>query len=395
MTPDVPMTRRERFRKYIANVDPASNPLTAIEKGFYVDPPGAISKKIVARLEIEPTASQLVVGSIGSGKTTQLLVARDELNKVPDLSAHYVDLSEKFELSKLRAGWLVAAASASLVEPDRAGDAGIRDRVRAWVDGYYPDAHEYEPDSSDYSPGILTPAQQWSSIDQFHVDDLSTLAQGRRERGRHPVLLFDGLDRLSSSHLERFAEVVTQDLPALRACGVGCVLVGPVRSLAGFGRLDADRFDYLHEQAPLDVRITGAAREFFERVLRQRADESLLPGRPLMELVRASGGVLRDLMALAKLAGEEAYLEGADSIDESHAANAVHRFGRALLIGLDLDEIGILRMLHNSGRLMDISPLAVTLIRTRRVLAYGDGFGTYVIHPAIAPLLDDDVGDRP
>lgn len=393
MTPDVPMTRRERFRKYVANVDPASNPLTAIERGFYVDPPGAISKKIVARLEIEPTASQLVVGSIGSGKTTQLLVARDKLNAVPDISAHYVDLSETFELSKLRAGWLVAAASTALVEGDSAVDDAIRSRVSAWVDGYPTDPWDQEHDL-DYEPGILPRVQRWSSIEQFHIDDLKALAQGCRERGKHPALLFDGLDRLSSAHLEQFAEIVAQDLTALRACGVGCVLVGPVRSLAGFGKLDAERFDYQHEQAPLDVRLTGAAREFFERVLKQRVDEKLLPARPLEVLVEASGGVLRDLMALAKLAGEEAYLDGADSIHESHAANAVDRFGRSLLIGLGPGEIETLRRVSASGRLAEVSPSDIALIRTRRVLVYLDGPRTYVVHPAIGPLLADVGGGQ-
>jgi hypothetical protein len=388
------MTRRERFRKYMASVDPASNPLTAIEQGFYVDPPGAISKQIVARLEIEPTARQLVVGSIGSGKTTQLLVARDELNKVPDISALYADVSESLDLSKLRAGWLVAAALDALVASDPTTDDDLRARVRAWVVGYQPEGWEYEPGDDDWSPGILARSTPWPGIDQVHVDDLQTLAKGCLSRGKHPVFLFDGLDRLGAAQLGRFAEIVEQDVAALHSCGVGVVLVGPIRSLAGFGRLEADRFDYPHEQAPLDVRSAGAGREFFERVLRQRADESLLPPVPLGMLVDGSGGVLRDLMALAKLAGEEAYLDGADAIDESTAASAVHRFGKSLLIGLGPDEIGTLRQVRETGRLVEVSPSDVALIATRRVLVYRNGVGTHVVHPAIAPLLDDVGGGR-
>lgn len=388
------MTRRERFRKYMASVDPASNPLTALERGFYVDPPGAISRQIVARLEIEPTARQLVVGSIGSGKTTQLLVARDALNKVPDLFALYVDVSENLDLSKLRAGWLVAAASAALVEADPSTDPSLRTRVRVWVVGYLPDPNEFEPDESDWSPGILVRSSPWPDIEKVRVDDLQTLAATWRARGKHPVLLFDGLDRLGSAHLTRFAEVIDEDVSALHAAGIGVVLVGPIRSLEGFGRLEGDRFDYQHQQAPLDVRQAGPGREFFERVLRQRADESLLPATPLSILVEGSGGVLRDLMALAKLAGEEAYLDGADSIAETHAAGAVSRFGRSLLIGLDSFDIQTLRQVSASGRLVEVSASDVALVATRRLLVYGDGVGTYVVHPAISPLLADVGGGR-
>lgn len=385
------MTRRERFRKYMASVDPASNPLTAIEKGFYVDPPGAISKQIVARLEIEPTARQLVVGSIGSGKTTQLLVARDALNKVPDISALYMDVSESLDLSKLRAGWLVAAASSALAEFDPTINAATHTRVRSWVVGYEPDQEEGEPFNYGWTPGILARSTPWPGIDQVHVDDLEALAQGCLARGKHPVLLFDGLDRLGSADIERFAKVVEQDVAALHTCRIGVVLVGPIRSLEGFGKLEADRFDYQHKEAPLDVRYAGVGHEFFERVLRQRADESLLPVDPLRMLVDASGGVLRDLMALAKLAGEEAYLEGADSIDELHARSAAYRFGKSLMIGLGRDEIETLQKVHTTGRLVEVSPSDVALVATRRVLVYSNpsGVGTYVVHPAIAPLLAD------
>lgn len=46
-----------------------------------------------------------------------------------------------------------------------------------------------------------------------------------------------------------FSHVVEEDIAALHACGVGIVLVGPLRSLAGLGRLDADRFDHQQIEA--------------------------------------------------------------------------------------------------------------------------------------------------
>ena len=98
------MTRRERFRQYMTRVAAAADPALAIEQKLYVHPPNAISDVIVHHLEIEPTSRHLVVGSIGSGKTTQLLVATQALNALPDLRAVYVDVSQKQDLFKLKPG---------------------------------------------------------------------------------------------------------------------------------------------------------------------------------------------------------------------------------------------------------------------------------------------------
>lgn len=375
------MTRRDRFRQYMSHVDPATNPLTAIEKGFYVDPPSSVARQIVGRTEIEPIARQLLVGSIGSGKTTQLLWASRMLNEKGDIAAFYVDVSASMDLTRLDAGWLVAAASKALLDDQPNADVGVRNRITVWCNGHRTSTWKAEPDSK-WVPGILSPNIRWPGIYQIHVDDLKALANMYRKEDQDPVLLFDGLDRLSAEHLDRFTKLVEQDVTALHDSGVGVVLVGPVRSLEGFSRVDADHFDFVHQQAQIDVRTAGPEREFLEKVLRQRAGEDILPLSELRLLVEYSGGILRDMMALAKLAGEEAYLDGADSISEEHVRRAVDRFGGALLIGLLPGQIRVLRALMASG---DSLLGEHALVATRRVLAYRD---EYVVHPALRYLLE-------
>jgi hypothetical protein len=389
------MTRRERFRSYIASVDPATNPLTAIERGFYVGPPGAIANQIVGRFEIEPKARHLIVGGIGSGKTTQLLVCANLLNEISDITAAYVDVSSKQDLGKLRPGCLLAMASRELLTRADGIEKSVAERVLGWANGYtcYWDPWEGAADEDPFVAGIISaPEPEWTSIEQRHVDDLRVIAGALLNQGKHAVVLFDSMDRMSDN--KAFSDIVREDVAALHACGIGIVLVGPIRSLEGFGRIDADRFDHLHIQAPINVKTDTVGRQFLESALERRAMEDVLSGEVRSELVRWSGGVLRDLMSLAKLAGEEAYLDGADAIMVVHAKRAADRFGRSLLMGLRQDELDRLKQVHASGRFVQASPSDMALIATRRVLEYRDQSGTYAVHPVVAPLLAD-LGSAP
>ena len=56
-------------------------------------------------------------------------------------------------------------------------------------------------------------------------------------------------------------------------------------------------------------------------------------------LVEVSGGVLRDLIGLARDAGEEAYLAGVETIGAAHADAAADAFGRTLMLGLAADDL--------------------------------------------------------
>jgi hypothetical protein len=386
-------TRRERFRAFMSSVDPAANPLSAIERGFYVQPPGAIANQIVGRFEIEPASRQLVVGGVGSGKTTQLLVCTARLNEIPDIAATYVDVSERQDLGSVRPGCLAALAACGMVDNIESVDKRLKDTVTAWAHGYLDDGTPDNWDDSEWVPGVVSrPKPEWPSIEQLRVDALKGVVEALVATGKQPVFLFDSMDRMTDH--KAFSRVIEEDIPVLHACGVGVVLVGPLRSLAVFGRADADRFDHLHLEGPIDVKSDVPGRQYLESVLARRASDEILPGEVRSELALWSGGVLRDLMSLAKLAGEEAYLDGAESIASQHAMTAADRFGRSLLIGLEPDDLAKLKQAQSSGRFVPVSPSDVALLATRRLLQYDGRDRLYTVHPCIAPLLAD-VGDGP
>ena len=381
------MSRRERFRSYMARMAAAADPALAIEQQMYVRPPRPLADEVVSRLEIEPAGRHLVVGGIGSGKTTQLLLATQALNAMPDMCAAYIDVSKKQDLVKLKPGCLVALAGLALLEhlpEETEGRKGFVD----WANGFECEPWELESDDDWVKvDGVVTPPEDaWREIDAERVRPLSAFTEKLNRSGRSFVALFESLDR--TSNRKGFTQLVEQDIAALHSSQIGVVLIGPIRSLEGFGRLDVDRFDKLHMQAPVDVEQDPAGREFLFRVLRARAEESLLPEDVARAVVAGSGGVLRDLISIAKAAGDEAYLAGADQIGPSHVAAAIDSFGRSMMVGLQPTDITTLKHLQGGGGFVWTSDDDVTLVATRRVLHYPGPPARYQVHPAIARLLD-------
>lgn len=380
------MSRRERFRGYMGRMAAAADPRLAIDQQMYVAPPRPLAEVLVRHLEIEPTG-HLVVGGIGSGKTTQLLLATQALSSMSDMSAAYIDVSQKQDLVKLKPGCLVALAGLALLEHLPASIAGRKEFVD-WANGFECDPWELTLGDEQFVvvDGVVTPPEPaWREIPDGWMRRLSLFAEELRRNGRSFVALFDSLDR--TSNRGGFTQLVEQDIAALHRCQIGVVLVGPLRSLEGFGRLEVDRFDKLHMQDPVDVEQDPAGREFLFRVLRARAEESILPDAAAHAIVAASGGVLRDLISIAKAAGDEAYLAGADQIALGHVAGAVDAFGRSMMVGLQPTDIATLKHLRDGGGFVWTSDDDVTLVATRRVLHYPGPADRYQVHPAIVSLL--------
>ena len=66
----------------------------------------------------------------------------------------------------------------------------------------------------------------------------------------------------------------------------------------------------------------------------QRVGTEVLNSDVVKSICRHSGGVLRDLIALARDAGEVAYIEGEEQILDQHVNAAAKQLGEAYLRGL-------------------------------------------------------------
>ncbi len=104
------LSRRDRFREYMKRLNPSAPAREAIEAGLVVDDlHQSLYQKLAARADLEPGSQQLLAGGVGSGKTTQLLLAVDWLRRQGNTIPLYVDVAAWTDLSRLKPGAVLAA----------------------------------------------------------------------------------------------------------------------------------------------------------------------------------------------------------------------------------------------------------------------------------------------
>jgi hypothetical protein len=385
--------RRERFRDYMARLDGAADPVKAVERGFYVERAASLAQRIALRLDLKPASSQLIVGGIGTGKTTQLLVARQRwAAEHPGAIGLYVDLSEHQDLDRLVPGSLMALVGLMLSEHIQHPAAEeVCESFKHWAHGIWIDPWDDIQNGTDYvfKPGVVIPprAALDRRLQRKQTELRKFLTTACADQEEHEIVIFiDSLDRVSD--MQSFQTLVTQDVVALNAIGIGLVLVGPLRALYGLERVVADAFDHVYRQPAFEVAANTPERAFLVEILRKRAPSDMLGDAECEALASWSGGVLRDLIRLAHQAAEEAYMSGADSIDDRHIARAADAFGRSLMIGLTSEDTDKLREVHRTGRFVETSERDLALLVTRRILDYEAETGLrYAIHPTLVPHI--------
>jgi len=99
-----------------------------------------------------------------------------------------------------------------------------------------------------------------------------------------------------------------------------------------------------------------------------------------------SGGVLRDLITLARDACETAYIEGTPWIYSAHASIAISQLGEGYRRGLSPGHLDILRRLEKERVFDPASSQGVELLVTGRVIEYSAT--DFRVHPALGSLID-------
>ena len=174
-----------------------------------------------------------------------------------------------------------------------------------------------------------------------------------------------------------------QDFRALRQMRVGVMAAAPQSVLYGQGRAVSEHFDRVHQIRALSP--DPEAGGYLKSVLSHRGGTDLL-GQDVVDLIcEGSGGVLRDLITLARDAGEAAYIEGAEEILVQHASAAIKQLGESYLRGLGPEQIGILWRLKKERSFDVAASPNIELLVTGRVLEYSAT--DFRVHPALEPLL--------
>ena len=394
--------RRQRYREFMKRFNPAAPAMAAIRDGLICQSPGrSVAKRIAARADLSPGCQQLLVGGIGSGKTTELMLAEIALKSQAAVLPLFVDVSAETDLNQLQHGALLCIVGIHLwmninpkykVPPQvRAAAIAIQ---RAAFGRRVSIADEElnltaeivagEPDSlSQQAEGKLIAPVAPTKVDVVDLlESVGILVHYLNQKQREVIVIFDGLDRLKKA--DEFWTIVDQDLHAIKSLKLSLVAAGPLSIMYGPGRQIKDFLDEVYYLGP--AIFDPDESDFLLEIMRLRGAGEFMSEAQSLRLCRFSGGVVRDLISLARNAGENAYLANRDHINSSDVDEAIQRIGISYLLGLGTEQRKLLHGILQGRGFSPTDSVSLDLLLSRRVLEQ-DG-SKYQVHPALASVLN-------
>jgi hypothetical protein len=389
--------RLEFFRQQMAAFDGAADPRGAIENGFYIEEPEhSTTNQLFKRICLKPDSRNLLLGGIGSGKTTQLLKI-EQLLKDTDVYPHYVDVTRYALSEDTKKGVLDAVFGVELInllsQKNIDLDEDIKRRVLEYAYGsvYTVDADQLTSMQRNieslrykhFSSGVFSHPPRAGEKSAIDLALKALIQQFRKHFLKTPFFLLDGLDRVDSA--ETFIKTFAT---GLSDGSVGFLLVGPVSLLySRFADSIDTYFNYFGYRSAFDIHNDQSAYEFFGKILKSRTTEGIFHEAALKRLIYMSGGVLRDLISLAQESIQEAYLSDAEFVEEQHVKNAERSLGRAKILGLEKGESEILIKMRNTSLEAPTSPEEIGLLASGRILEYRYPNRCFSPHPVLRAIL--------
>jgi len=354
--------------------------------------------------ELTRGSQMALVGGIGSGKTTELLLTQKELGRHSDAVNIFVDMADYTDLSQISPGAILATAGLQLYPrvrlwlqkrgeklPEDVESAHTKLRELAfgktkWVPADAWDDWDDGPDMVQVNvPGLMKLRLPSLRREVMEVQELVvSIASPLLEFNDQVTLLIDGLDRLIRPEL--FREFAEQDLQALRGTSVSVIIAAPLLLWYDKTRFLQDYFDVAKH---IPATATGPrSSAFLRQILQRRGALDLMDRTEITTIAKYSGGVLRDLLTLARSSAEYAYRDAEDRIGRGHVNAAIKQLGNRYLAGLGNTHRKLLRRLMDHGEFPIENSTARELLVNRQVLEYFKGGVDYfAVHPALAKVL--------
>lgn len=403
----VAFDRRQLYRPFLERLNPIASSLNVLAEGLIVapdhdprdtgEPP--IHVAFANTAELTRGSQMALVGGIGSGKTTELLLTQKVLGRHADAVNIFVDMADYTDLSEVSPGAVLAVAGFEIYShltksargPTKEATAA-HTRLRAlaiartaWVDTW---------ERGDEMPDDIVPVQVPGLMRlrfpplrgkvKEAKDLLFSIASQLVETGSQITLLVDGLDRLIRPEL--FREFAEQDLQALRGTKISVIIVAPLLFLYDKSRFLQDYFDLVKHipAAAADPKHSA----FLRQILERRGAADLMDRAEITTIAKYSGGVLRDVLTLARSSAEYAYRDGEDRVSRRHVNAAIKQLGNRYLAGLGNTQKRLLRGLTEDGKFPIENSSALGLLVNRQVLEYfKGGLEFFAVHPALAKVL--------
>jgi energy-coupling factor transporter ATP-binding protein EcfA2 len=401
--------RLEFFRRQMAAFDGAADPRGEIERGLYIEEPEhSATGQLFKRICLKPNSRNLLVGGIGSGKTTQLL-RLEQLLQDTDIYPCYIDVTTYDNSDNIQESLLDVIVGLELI--DLLGQAKIDldkqliSRITECAYGRLEEvdiltgfSFQQSKFINDVVAGrkrkvlrggtIPTPAE--NRKDTIRQDISALIEEFQKSFLKTPFFLFDGLDRMNN--IEKFIRTASS---GLRDVPSGFIIVAPISLLySEFAKSIDVIFNHFEYRSTFDIENAPESYNFFAQILSSRATKDFLSEPALKKLIYMSGGILRDLINLTQEAIQEAYLSDAEQLEERHVDSAVRSFGRAKILGVSDDESEILGKLMNDDKQQLFIPTSsegIMLLANAKILEYRYPKRRFVVHPVLQPLLSIQV----
>src|ERR1039457_880884 len=403
----VAFDRRQLYRPFLERLNPIASSLNVLAEGLIVapdhdprdtgEPP--IHVAFANTAELTRGSQMALVGGIGSGKTTELLLTQKVLGRHADAVNIFVDMADYTDLSEVSPGAVLAVAGFEIYShltksargPTKEATAA-HTRLRAlaiartaWVDTW---------ERGDEMPDDIVPVQVPGLMRlrfpplrgkvKEAKDLLFSIASQLVETGSQITLLVDGLDRLITPEL--FREFAEQDLQALRGTKISVIILAPLLFLYDKSRFLQDYFDLVKHipAAAADPKHSA----FLRQILERRGAADLMDRAEITTIAKYSGGVLRDVLTLARSSAEYAYRDGEDRVSRRHVNAAIKQLGNRYLAGLGNTQKRLLRGLTEDDKFPIENSSALGLLVNRQVLEYFKGGLEFLaVNPALAKVL--------
>ncbi len=403
----VAFDRRQVYRPFLERLNPIGSPNADLiitrshDPRSFGEPP--IHVAFANAAELSRGMQMALVGGIGSGKTTELLLTQKVLSRHSDAVNISVDLSDYTDLNEINTGAILATAgmrlySKLLLRPKKSGEGLPEDvkRAHAWL-------REVALGTTKWVPEVLEAVDEDPGMVRVEVPGLMRLrfpalrrkvaevqelfliiAAPLLEADAQITLLIDGLDRLIRPEI--FREFAEQDLQALKGTKITVIIVAPLLLWYDKSRFLQDYFDLVKH-----IPAAAAGPEdstFLRNILERRGALELMDRSQADSIAKYSGGVLRDLLTLARSAAEYAYRDDGDRIGRPHVTAAIAQLGNRYLVGLGNSHKRLIRNLMENYEFHVDNSTARELLVNRQVLEYfSGGRETFAVHPALAKVL--------
>jgi len=396
-------SREERFKSLLQRLDPKAPLNTANLSTLYADRPDHASRVLATAIELEPSEAYLLTGSIGCGKSTELVAIENALGAHQRIVTCRVEPAADLDLTEANRSTLVIAVllevavsiqgdlvrefGAELAEAQVAFEEVVAE-LKNWAHSPVT-AHEWHAPQMTSPDRLLVPRRlDWTPEVVEACIQIARRISGLFNDDTQLVVLVDGLDRIHA--VQRFDELTEDLLHVLEKVGIGLVIVAPRKVLAGASILAiSGRFAETLVVGPVEP--VGDGLRFLTDVLARRDADALISPESRVRIAEQSGGAVRHLVELARAAVRQAYAEGASEVEAHHVDRACVRLGQQLLYGLTPADIRTLQSLLEHGQFAGREDEDLALVRSNRVLEYQRlaerKVPLYRVHPCLVPFL--------